>query len=87
MREILAQTASEHLDTAPDQLLFKDGYIRQNGHKMPFAEVVKKAREENRPTRYLHEYLAPTTKPLTTHARSSIPACTREFRGLNSCTR
>lgn len=66
MREILAQTASEHLDTAPDQLLFKDGYVRQNGHKMPFEEVVKKAREENRPTRYLHEYLAPTTKPLGT---------------------
>jgi xanthine dehydrogenase molybdenum-binding subunit len=64
MREILAETASEHLDAAPDTLLFKDGFIRQNGHRMPFAEVVKKAREENRPTRYLHEYLAPATKPL-----------------------
>lgn len=66
MREILAQTASEHLDAAPDTLLFKDGFIRQNGHKLPFEEVVKRARQENRPTRYLHEYLAPATKPLGT---------------------
>lgn len=66
MREILAQTASEHLDAAPETLTFKDGFIRQNGHKLPFAEVVKRARDENRPTRYLHEYLAPATKPLGT---------------------
>jgi len=72
MREILAQTASEHLDAAPEQLIFKDGIVgsatdpRRNGHQMPFQEVVKKAREENRPTRYLHEYLAPATKPLGT---------------------
>lgn len=64
MREILAETASEQLDAAPDTLTFKDGYIRQNGHKMPFEEVVKRAREENRPTRYLHEYHAPATTPL-----------------------
>ncbi len=64
MREILAQTASEHLDAAPDQLIFKDGYISQNGHRLPIEEVVKRARDENRPTRYLHEYLAPATKPL-----------------------
>lgn len=64
MREILAQTASEHLDAAPQQLVFKDGYVRQNGHQLAFAEVVKRAQSENRPTRYLHEYLAPATKPL-----------------------
>src|SRR5581483_4656581 len=66
MREILAETASEYLDAAPEQLVFKDGFVRQNGHRLPFAEVVKRAREENRPTRYLHEYLAPATKPLGT---------------------
>src|SRR5581483_7323060 len=55
---------SEHLDTAPEKLKFKDGYVSQNGHKMAFEEVVKKAKEENRPTRYLHEYLAPATRPL-----------------------
>jgi selenium-dependent xanthine dehydrogenase len=64
MREILAETASEYLDAAPEQLTFRDGYISQNGHRLPFEEIVKRAREENRPTRYLHEYLAPTTKPL-----------------------
>lgn len=64
MREILAQTASEYLDAAPEELTFKDGYINNNGHRMEFAELVKKARGENRPTRYLHEYLAPATKPL-----------------------
>lgn len=66
MREILAETASEYLDTAPDRLVFKDGFIRQNGHRLPFEEIVKRARDENRPTRYLHEYLAPATKPLGT---------------------
>lgn len=66
MREILAETASEYLDAAPEQLIFKDGYVSKNGHKMEFAELVKKARDENRPTRYLHEYLAPATKPLGT---------------------
>lgn len=66
MREILAETASEYLDTAPDRLIFKDGYVSRNGHKLPFSEVVKRAREEKRPTRYLHEYLAPATKPLGT---------------------
>lgn len=66
MREILAETASEYLDAAPEQLRFKDGYVSQNGHRLPFAEVVKRARDENRPTRYLHEYLAPATKPLGT---------------------
>ncbi|OQY85048.1 MAG: aldehyde oxidoreductase [Chloroflexi bacterium UTCFX4] len=64
MREILAETASEYLDAAPAQLTFKDGYVSQNGHKLPFAEIVKRARQENRPTRYLHEYFAPATKPL-----------------------
>lgn len=66
MREILAETASEYLDTAPEKLTFKDGYVSQNGHRMEFAELVKKARAEDRPTRYLHEYLAPATKPLGT---------------------
>jgi len=66
MREILAETASEYLDVAPEQLIFQDGYISSNGKRMEFAELVKKARAENRPTRYLHEYLAPATKPLGT---------------------
>lgn len=66
MRELLAETASEYLDAAPDQLIFKDGYVSQDGHRLPFEEVVKRARAENRPTRYLHEYLAPTTQPLGT---------------------
>jgi selenium-dependent xanthine dehydrogenase len=64
MREILAETASEDLDAAPEELVFKNGYIRCNGHQLPFAKVVKRARQENRPTRYLHEYHAPATKPL-----------------------
>lgn len=64
MREILAATASERFDVAPDQLIFKDGFVGSNGHRVPIEQVVKWAREEGRPTRYLHEYSAPTTKPL-----------------------
>src|SRR5581483_9229020 len=64
MREILAETASEYLDVAPEALVFRNGYISQNGRQLSFAEVVKRARQEQRPTRYLHEYHAPATKPL-----------------------
>src|SRR5581483_9716297 len=56
MREILAETASEYLDVAPEALVFRNGYISQNGRQLSFAEVVKRARQEQRPTRYLHEY-------------------------------
>ncbi len=64
MREILAETASEYLDAPPAQLVFQNGYISQNGHSLPFEEIVRRARAENRPTRYLREYLAPPTAPL-----------------------
>jgi xanthine dehydrogenase molybdenum-binding subunit len=64
MREILAETAAEYLDAPPQQIAFKDGFVSRNGSHLPFAEVVKRAREEHRPTRYLHEYFAPATRPL-----------------------
>jgi xanthine dehydrogenase molybdenum-binding subunit len=64
MREILALTASEYLEAPPEQLVFKDGLVSRNGHRLPLEEVVKRAREEQRPTRFLYEYMAPATKPL-----------------------
>ncbi len=87
LREILAATASERLDAAPDQLIFRNGYViarsdsdeaaskanveiasqktlAMTAHRVPIEQIVKWAREEGRPTRYLHEYSAPATKPL-----------------------
>jgi len=69
MREILAATASERLDCAPDKLIFKDGFVETprrgvSTDRVSIAQVVQWARAENRPTRYLHEYVAPETKPL-----------------------
>jgi selenium-dependent xanthine dehydrogenase len=64
MREILAATASERLDAPPEQLVFKDGVVGSNGHRMPIEQVVRWSREEGRPTRYLHEYVAPETQDL-----------------------
>jgi CO/xanthine dehydrogenase Mo-binding subunit len=73
MRQILASAASEHLDAPPERLVFQDGFVGlkpangsgPNGdHHVTIAEVVKWAREEGRPTRYLHEYVAPQTQDL-----------------------
>jgi xanthine dehydrogenase molybdenum-binding subunit len=64
IREILAKAASERLDAPPDQLVFKDGYVGTDERRVPLGEVVKWARAEGHPTRYLNEYNAPETKPL-----------------------
>ncbi len=64
MREILAAVASERLDASPERLVFEDGFVIAGDKRASFAQVVKWARGENRPTRYLHEYVAPETKDL-----------------------
>ncbi|MGB8645637.1 MAG: molybdopterin cofactor-binding domain-containing protein [Anaerolineae bacterium] len=66
LREILARTASEQLNVAPDQVVFKDGLVGSNGNAVPMAQVYRWAQAEGRPTRYLREYVAPATQPLGT---------------------
>lgn len=71
MRQVLAQVASERLDAPPQQIEFTNGLVcvRRNGVTEPcatFAEVVRWASEEGRPTRLTCEYQAPKTQPLGT---------------------
>lgn len=71
MREILAKAASEHLDAPPEKICFRDGFVSDSngggsngGRRVPFAEVVRWARDEGRAMKYLHEYHAPETRDL-----------------------
>jgi xanthine dehydrogenase molybdenum-binding subunit len=71
MREALTRAAAERLDAPPEQIEFTNGQIcvRRNGHAEPratFADVVRWAQEEGRPTRLTVEYEAPKTQPLGT---------------------
>jgi len=71
MRQMLAQVAAERLDAPPEQIAFVNGQVcvRRNGQAEPcatFAEVVRWAQEEGRPTRLTFEYEAPKTQPLGT---------------------
>jgi xanthine dehydrogenase molybdenum-binding subunit len=71
MRQVLAEVASERLDAPPQQIEFINGQVcvRRNGVTEPcatFAEVVRWASEEGRPTRLTYEYQAPKTQPLGT---------------------
>lgn len=64
MRNNLALVASEHLEAAPDQILFQDGDVRVDGRRVPFADVVRWAKAEGRATRYTYDYHAPETRDL-----------------------
>jgi selenium-dependent xanthine dehydrogenase len=71
MRGILTQVAAERLDAPPEHIEFTGGQVcvRRNGHAEPcatFADVVRWAGEEGRPTRLTFEYEAPKTQPLGT---------------------
>ena len=62
VRALLSQTAAEMLDAAPDSLVFADGYVSSNGHRVPLAEVVTEARREGRVPKISYQYVAPNTQ-------------------------
>ncbi len=66
LRQALSTVAAEELDCPPDQLIFEEGLIRNNGHRMPFSQAVKLAKGQGMSTRILHEYWGPKTQPLGT---------------------
>jgi xanthine dehydrogenase molybdenum-binding subunit len=59
VRKILSQTAAEFLGAPPDNLIFADGEIRNNGHSVELSEIVKMVRREGRLPRMSYQYVAP----------------------------
>jgi selenium-dependent xanthine dehydrogenase len=66
LRDTLSRVAAEELDCPPERLTFEEGLVRQNGHSLPFGEVVRRAKGQGISTRILHEYWGPKTQPLGT---------------------
>ena len=65
LRDTLAQTASEELDTAPNDLVFAKGSVAgRSGKEMPFAEAVKLAQSEGLSLVASEVYTPPKTVPL-----------------------
>lgn len=59
VRSLLSQTAAELLDAPPDTLVFADGFVSSNDHRLPLSEVVKQARREGRQPKVMYQYVAP----------------------------
>jgi xanthine dehydrogenase molybdenum-binding subunit len=59
VRKILSQTAAEFLGAPPDNLVFADGEIRNNGHSVELSEIVKLVRREGRLPKMSYQYVAP----------------------------
>jgi xanthine dehydrogenase molybdenum-binding subunit len=62
VRALLSQTAAEMLDAPPETLIFADGYVSSNGHRVMISEVVKEARREGRTPKISYQYVAPYTE-------------------------
>lgn len=62
VRTLLSQTASELLDAAPDSLVFADGFVSSNGHRVALGEVAALARREGRIPKVRYQYRAPHTE-------------------------
>jgi CO/xanthine dehydrogenase Mo-binding subunit len=63
VRKLLAQTAAEVLDVAPEQLAFADGCVSSDGRRLPISEIVQMARREGRRPKVQYQYAAPHTQP------------------------
>lgn len=59
VRKLLSQTAAELLDAPPESLVFAEGMVGYNGHRVSLSEVVKNARREGRQPKVTYQYVAP----------------------------
>lgn len=66
LRQAMASTAAEFLNTPPDYLVFEEGLVRQNGNSVPVGEVAKWMRQQGLEPKATYEYWAPQTQPLGT---------------------
>lgn len=62
VRGLLSQTAAEMLDASPDSLVFADGYVSSNGHRVTLSQVAEQARREGRQPKVMYQYVAPHTE-------------------------
>jgi selenium-dependent xanthine dehydrogenase len=62
VRALLSQTAAEMLDAPPDRLVFENGFISNNGSRIPLSEVAQAARREGRIPKITYQYAAPATE-------------------------
>jgi xanthine dehydrogenase molybdenum-binding subunit len=63
VRKLLSLKAAEMLGAPPDTLLFADGLIKNNGHSVELAEIVKLMRREGRLPKMSYQYVAPMCEP------------------------
>lgn len=59
VRKLISLRAAEMLGAPPDELLFADGLIKNNGHSLELAEIVKLMRREGRLPKMSYQYVAP----------------------------
>lgn len=59
VRKLISLRAAEILGARPDNLLFADGLIKNNGHSVELAEVVGIMRREGRLPKMSYQYVAP----------------------------
>ncbi|MGE0129402.1 MAG: molybdopterin-dependent oxidoreductase [Blastocatellales bacterium] len=59
VRKLISLRAAEMLGAPPDELLFADGLIKNNGHSVELAEMVKLMRREGRLPKMSYQYVAP----------------------------
>ncbi len=59
VRKLLSLKAAEMLGAPPDELLFADGLIKNNGHSVELTEIVKLMRREGRLPKMSYQYVAP----------------------------
>jgi selenium-dependent xanthine dehydrogenase len=62
VRLLLSQTAAEMLDAPPDRLVFADGFISNDGARIPLSQVAQAARREGRIPKIAYQYVAPATE-------------------------
>ncbi len=63
VRKLLSLKAAEMLGAPPDELLFTDGLIKNNGHSVELTEVVRLMRREGRLPKMSYQYVAPMCEP------------------------
>ncbi len=66
LRNAIAAFTAEKYDIKPDQILFKGGSVRANGHQMSYGEIAQEMKEMGQYPKAMYKYEAPKTQPLGT---------------------
>lgn len=63
VRKLISHAAAEMLGAAPDTLQFIDGRIKNNGHSIELAEIVRMMRREGHLPKMSYQYVSPMCEP------------------------